>query len=231
MTALLIQKAMLEAVARALGEDLLDQVVFVGGCTTGLLLTDNVVLNQVRHTDDVDLVVQVLGKAQYYSLQKRLSEKGFKPDPEGPICAMRFNDLRVDLMPDNSEILGFSNRWYPESIATASEYVLTEELSIRILRPDLFVATKLEAWKGRGGNDVLGSRDLEDLLTLIDGRPEITAEVNASSMELKDYISREVCKLTSHPQFDYAIQSNCQGGAQRLAAMRDRINRLIRQWP
>lgn len=36
-----LQKTMLKAVAQALGGDLLSQVVFVGGCTTGLLVTDS----------------------------------------------------------------------------------------------------------------------------------------------------------------------------------------------
>ncbi|MEX9908463.1 hypothetical protein AB7W14_05495 [Providencia rettgeri] len=35
-----LQKSMLLVVADALGEELLAQVVFVGGCTTGLLVTD-----------------------------------------------------------------------------------------------------------------------------------------------------------------------------------------------
>jgi len=35
-----LQLKMLEKVADALGDELLPQVVFVGGCTTGLLITD-----------------------------------------------------------------------------------------------------------------------------------------------------------------------------------------------
>jgi hypothetical protein len=36
-----------------------------------------------------------------------------------------------------------------------------------------FVATKLEAFHGRGANDVTLSHDLEDIVAVIDGRSEI----------------------------------------------------------
>lgn len=54
------QRAMLRQVAEALGEELREQVAFVGGCTTGLLLTDAFTREQVRSTDDVDLIVHVI---------------------------------------------------------------------------------------------------------------------------------------------------------------------------
>ena len=52
---------MLVIVAQALGDELLQQVVFVGGCTTGLLITDKATLESVRYTDDVDLITRVIG--------------------------------------------------------------------------------------------------------------------------------------------------------------------------
>ena len=52
-------KQMLVIVAQALGDELLQQVVFVGGCTTGLLITDKATLEAVRYTDDVDLIAHL----------------------------------------------------------------------------------------------------------------------------------------------------------------------------
>ncbi len=43
-----IQQHMLARVAQALGPDLLPDVAFVGGCTTGLLMTDAVSREAVR---------------------------------------------------------------------------------------------------------------------------------------------------------------------------------------
>lgn len=51
---------MLVIVAQALGDELLQQVVFVGGCATALLITDKATLESVRYTDDVDLITHVI---------------------------------------------------------------------------------------------------------------------------------------------------------------------------
>jgi hypothetical protein len=59
---------MLEVVAKSLGEDLCQEVAFVGGCTTALLLTDELTLEEVRYTDDVDLVVHLTGYTQWQTL-------------------------------------------------------------------------------------------------------------------------------------------------------------------
>jgi len=56
-----IQEVMLQRVADALGSELLREVAFVGGCTTGLLITDDISREAVRFTDDVDLIVHVIG--------------------------------------------------------------------------------------------------------------------------------------------------------------------------
>ncbi len=48
------------SVAKALGDELLLQVAFVGGCTTGLLITDAVTKESVRYTEDVDLITHVV---------------------------------------------------------------------------------------------------------------------------------------------------------------------------
>lgn len=55
---------MLEVVPRALGEDLRKRIVFVGGSTTGLLVTDNFTREEIRFTEDIDLVVKVAAYAE-----------------------------------------------------------------------------------------------------------------------------------------------------------------------
>lgn len=73
----LVLQDMLERVATALGPELCQQMTFVGGCTTGLLLTDEFTLEQVRHTDDVDLIVHTLGYVGFAQLQEQLKTHGF----------------------------------------------------------------------------------------------------------------------------------------------------------
>jgi hypothetical protein len=107
---------MLEQVASHLGT-LLDKVVFVGGAVTSLLTTDPAA-TEVRVTMDVDVIVQVISRTDYYRLEKRLRLLGFVHDQSenAPLCRWLIDGIKVDVMPTDESILGFSNRWYPLAI-------------------------------------------------------------------------------------------------------------------
>lgn len=220
---------MISAVASAIGPDLCADFAFVGGCTTGLLLTDSYTRQQVRHTDDVDLIVHVISRADWYSLLEKLRAKGFKEDmhSDAPICAMYLDELRVDFMPDDPQILSFSNVWYKDAYSKAMEYQLKDGLSIRLVRPEYFVATKLEAYLGRGNHDPLGSRDIEDILILIDGRPELSRELLAAPVELRKYVSSQLKSLTRHSMFEYAVSATANEDPDREALILERIKLFI----
>jgi hypothetical protein len=55
---------------------LLDQIAFVGGCITGLLLTDPAAA-PVRPTLDVDAIIAIASYAEFTALESRLRELGF----------------------------------------------------------------------------------------------------------------------------------------------------------
>lgn len=76
---------LLELAVARLGP-LADKMVFVGGCATGLLLTDTAA-PPVRSTQDVDVLTQVATHGEYYRLSERLRELGFSEDqaPGAPV--------------------------------------------------------------------------------------------------------------------------------------------------
>lgn len=165
---------MLIPVAQALGYELLPQVAFLGGSTVALLLSDPITRQTVRFSDDIDVIIDVQNYSGWLQLQQELRERGFTESPQDDvICRMRLAGLKVDFLPDDEKILGFSNRWYSQALAAAQPYALTERLTIKLLTPAYFIATKLEAYHGRGNNDLLSSHDLEDIINLVDGRPEL----------------------------------------------------------
>ena len=220
--------AMIETVARALGDDLLPDVAFVGGCTTGLLLTDDFTRESVRATDDVDLIVNVMGYGQWHQLKEQLKEKGFSESMEDDIiCRLRLGELQVDIMPDDASVLGFSNRWYAEALKTAQPVQITDDLSIRLLTPPYFIATKLDAWLGRGNNDAF-HRDLEDLLNLFDGRPSLVEELSTAPEELQVFVAEEISKLLELQDFEYAVQSTARGDQQREEIIFERLEAATR---
>lgn len=91
---------MIDVVAQSLGDDLLEKVVFVGGCTTALLVDDVVTLQHIRSTEDVDMIVEVLSKSEYQDLCQKLRQRGFKESVEDDvICRWRLGSMIVDVMP------------------------------------------------------------------------------------------------------------------------------------
>jgi len=217
-------QGMLVLVAKALGDGLLQEVAFLGGCTTGLLLTDEVTKEAVRYTDDVDLITHVIGYPEWICFQKRLRARGFKESMEDDInCRMRLDSLIVDFMPDDEKILGYSNRWYRKALETAEKYELQKDLTIQLVTPVFFVATKLEAYKGRGNNDPMHSRDIEDILSVFDGRAELVAEIGQAEAGIQSYISEELDQLLAHQDFDYVVQSTVQGQGDREALIFERL--------
>ena len=184
---------------------LLDELVFVGGCTTGLFITDPAA-SGIRATRDVDAIVDVASYAQYTALAERLRELGLAEDTRqgAPLCRWRHDDLLVDIMPVEEHILGFSNRWYPTAIESAQQLHIAERV-VRVVTPTLFLATKLEAFHGRGGDDVLASHDLEDIIVVVDGRAEIVNDVLFADVGLRDYIGKEIRALLDHRDFTEAL--------------------------
>lgn len=68
-------KEMLKAVAVALGDELRARLVFVGDCTRALYITDPITLEGVRATDDVDLIVDLAGIAEWAELIDQLRQR------------------------------------------------------------------------------------------------------------------------------------------------------------
>lgn len=90
-------------------------------------------------------------------------------------------------MPTDSSILGFGTRWYHPALENAQRTQIGEH-EIRLITAPYFLATKLEAFRGRGRND-FRSHDLEDIVTVIDGRPETVEEVRHARADLQKYLS------------------------------------------
>jgi len=68
-----------------------------------------------------------------------------------------------------------------------------------------FLATKLEAFDGRGGGDFLASHDIEDVVSVIDGRPTLPAEVAEADAPLNRYLAARCNALLETPDFVAAI--------------------------
>ena len=221
-------RELLESAADIL-RPLLDELVFVGGCATGLLITDPG-SGGVRATKDVDATTELSGYGQYATIFEKLSSLGLTPDTEVN-CRWHHHGLVIDVMPTEGDILGFTNRWYSPAVVTATTVNVTGA-RIRLITAPYFVATKLVAFHGRGGGDIAGSHDLEDLIAVIDGRPEIVSEVIDSAADVRNYIAAEMQELLKARAFQDALpgfQLPDVMSQERLPMLLDRLRKLAGQ--
>ena len=218
--------AILVPIAQALG-DLCESLVFVGGCATGLLLTAQRA-QAIRATQDVDVIVRAISTVEYRAMERAIESRGFKHDlsPEAPICRWVWNGVMLDLMPSEPGILGFHNRWYPLAVKTATRVRLPDGMEIPVITAPLFVATKFEAFHGRGKSDYLASHDLEDLITVIDGRQELIVEIQNSGNELRHYLAAEMNKLLEESDFQLAMPGHFPGDAASQARLPELLRRM-----
>ncbi len=210
---------------------LLDELVFVGGAVTGLLITDSAA-GEPRVTIDVDALAEILSYSQYAAFGERLRSLGFSEDttPGAPVCRWVQQSVILDVMPLDENILGFSNRWYRASMKAAVVYRISADLDIRVVTAPYFLATKLEAFRGRGQGDLFASKDLEDVVTVLDGRPSLVAEVGREPVELVAFLHNEIGQLMANPRFEDALSGYLLPDAMsqsRIRLVLERLHQLL----
>jgi hypothetical protein len=116
------QVLMLETIARVLST-VPTTIVFTRGATISLYL-DEVAAPDIQPTDDVDCVVEIISRAEYYRLSDLLRILGLQEstEPGAPLCRWLYEGILIDVMPCDSSVLGFSNRWYRPGIANSIRY-------------------------------------------------------------------------------------------------------------
>ncbi len=185
---------------------MLDELVFVGGAVTGLLITDPAG-GEPRVTVDVDAIAEILSYAQYAAFGERLRSLGFSKDTtQGePVCRWIQQSIVLDVMPLDDNILGFSSRWYRAAMKAAAIHRISASVEIRVITAPYFLATKLEAFRGRGQGDLFASKDLEDVVTVLDGRPSVIREVGEEPVDLVTFLQVEINRLLANTRFEDAL--------------------------
>ncbi|HAH07378.1 MAG TPA: hypothetical protein DCM05_12805 [Elusimicrobia bacterium] len=219
---------MLAHVAHGLGE-LKDKVVFVGGATIELYITDPTA-PQVRPTEDVDCVAELVSRSDYYQLEEKLRGLGFQhsTDAGAPICRWNYKGVRVDVMPTEGKILTFKNRWYPEGFSNSRPATLPEGMNIRIFSIPYLLASKLEAFEDRGGGDFATSRDIEDVVAVLDGAPDAAEAIRTAPGPVKSYLRDKFNRLLTEELFLEALPGHlpsAAGSTERAA----RVESLLRE--
>lgn len=145
---------LLERGVAALGP-LTDDVVFVGGATIVLWITDPTAPTP-RATLDVDVIVEVTSRSELRAFDAALRERGFREDVYGGVIGrwQHGENLVLDAIPADASLLGFENRWQRAALPHAVRVELPSGVALRAVSPPCLLATKLEAFAGRGRGDL-----------------------------------------------------------------------------
>jgi len=177
----------------------LDEIVFVGGVTLGLLITDEAAA-PIRGTTDVDVIAEIVTYADYIVFSERLRQAHFSEDT-ALTCRWHNGSLTLDVLALNKEVLGFTNIWYEPALKHASMLDLPGGQTIRVITAPYFLGTKMEAFRGRGKLDFQASHDLEDFVAVIEGRETIVQEIAESLQDLRDYLADATKVLLAESRF------------------------------
>lgn len=218
---------MLQTVANGLGE-LKDEMVFVGGAVAELY-ADNPAASEIRPTIDVDCVIEISSRLEFYKLEENLRARGFKNDSSAgaPICRWIYKEIKVDVMPTDSDVLGFSNRWYEEGIETKIQKTLPDGTNVFVFPAEYYLAAKFEAHNSRGGNDLRQSHDFEDIIYILDNCSDIVNNISASNPSVKEYLKSECQKLLENPNITEGIETALPYGSGEESS--DILGMLIRE--
>lgn len=197
----------LQKVASGLGE-LNECVVYVGGAVAELYVSDPAATD-IRPTMDVDCVVELASYKGFNELCELLRKKGFQNDqtPGAPICRWIYQGETVDIMPDDEDVIGFSNKWYHPAIGNKESRILPDETVIYVFPVTYYVATKFEALAGRGGSDLRISHDFEDIIYILNSCPDFIERFkNETDEALKQYLKEKVEALIVRPNIMEEIE-------------------------
>ena len=185
--------------------------MFVGGTVTALYPLEGDV--DVRPTLDVDCVVDVGSTAHYYAFIDRLLARGFRTctDDGAPLCRLVYQEILVDVVPATSTAIGPTNRWYQEAILHAESHAIAAGVDIQAITPLYFVATKLEAFRGRGRGDYQASHDLEDLLGVIAGLSDLRTRIADATSDVATAVRDELVELRARDAFIDAVPAHFDG--------------------
>ncbi|MFB6455975.1 nucleotidyl transferase AbiEii/AbiGii toxin family protein [Chitinophaga sp. Hz27] len=168
--------------------------------------TSPLLSSSVRPTEDVDIVVELLTYADHTRIEERLRDLGFTNDSDsGVICRYVVQGIIVDIMPTNSTILGFSNKWYTDGLRNAVNCKLDEETEVLIFSLPYFLASKWEAYKSRGGNDLRTSKDFEDMVYIFEHIDDFPTHLIYGPDVVRKYLAQEIGEILLTPEFEEGL--------------------------
>lgn len=221
-----INIATVAEVAQAL-QDIKEEIVFVGGAVVSLY-TDDPAADEIRPTKDVDLTLNIVSLTHWQKLQELLGALGFNPDPFGhAICSYKFNDIAVDIMATEDGPLGSANSWCKVGFENLQKTLVGNQ-QIKILSAPCFLATKFEAFHGRG-KDYRTSHDMEDIMYVLDNRLNIVNEIAEDNPKVRAYVKDQLQLIIDKGMLNEVLMAHVHPLMleERMPIIQDKITQIL----
>ncbi len=176
--------------------------VFTGGSVVGLLITDPAAPPPSR-TKDIDIVLEITGYGEFAAMEHLLRQAGFTQNllENVPVVAWHWRGVRVDFLPHQPNAMMHTNRWFPYLIDEAERVEILPGKHAWCASAPCFIATKLEAFFSRGKGDFLMSKDIEDILAVVDGREELEEEMKLATPDVRGFVITSLIGLLEDGRF------------------------------
>lgn len=126
-------------------------------------------------------------------------------------------------MPSRADILGFENEWQKcsDPARRGPRASLWRHHSSRTA--GLHARDEARGLQGQGKRRLPWERDFADIVTLIDGRPELLQEVATADPDVRTYIASEVGRILKEPR----LMDGLAGAMRGDAASDERVDVVI----
>ena len=189
------------------------QLVLLGGAAVPFYI-DPENLTSYRRTKDIDVVVAATNYSEFMRVENLLREHKLINDTERDASpfenrlAFRWwlGDLCIDILSTHDVRFGNDVRWLGSNLEYSYPYIFRDGTRIQLADAPAFIATKLDAFFERGKSDFFESRDLEDILTVIDGRSTLENEFVECDHALREYLRTEFRRFLENRDYLAAVE-------------------------
>lgn len=215
-----------DAPFRAFSDLRRERFVFAGASILPLLL-DEGFDRPLRRTEETDVVVSVVNNVEWNRLREALLAVGIHEDARDNIpIRFRFEGLLVDFIPARMKSpRNFEEPWLSLGFDMAEPDELENGQPLLRLPATAWLAAKIAAFEQRGRSDVLMSKDLDDIATLLIGRSRLVEEIRISPGEIRAHTVAAFREWRRDALVLDAMDSSVSTAAERLriSTVRDEI--------
>lgn len=176
--------------------------VFTGGGIVSLLITDKDA-PQALFTKDVDVVLEIATNPEFHAMESALEGAGFRRPlgEEAERISWEWKGVRVDSLPNRRITSLPYNRWFVPLMKDAERVEVLPGHGAWIASAPCFLATKFEAFWDRGRKDIIKSKDIKDILAVVNGRGELLAEIQSTASDVRGFLRQCFGRLLEDSHF------------------------------